>query len=153
MPSKGIQIYSYIAVSGCQIEFNVPGGNLVKNQLRTFSDDHLEVDKAHISGFFDFTGTFSFRVTENGNQIANESANINVLTGNIEAGTMKTMENQTSVVTNDLIVSYGYYEAGPGVAGLPSSDQCWVAVTPNYSAWMGQVAPQGSPQAAKPFSR
>ncbi len=74
-----------------------------------------------------------------------------MLSGNLEAGTLKTMENQASVVTNDVIVSYGYYDAGPGVAGLPKSDQCWVAVTPNYSTWMAEVAPQGSPQSSKPF--
>ncbi len=63
---------------GCQIEYNVPGSNLVRNKLKTFFDDHLEVDKAHIKGPFNFTGTFSFKVTQNGNQITSESVNINV---------------------------------------------------------------------------
>lgn len=153
MPSKGVQIYSYIAVPGCQIEFSVPGQNLVRNDLRVFHDDHLEVDKVHIKGPFNFKGTFSFRVTESGNQIANESVDINVLTGNLEGGTLKSMENQQSVITNGIIVSYGFYDAGPGVAGLPSSDQCWVSVTPDYSGWMGQLAPQGSPQATQPFRK
>jgi hypothetical protein len=153
MPSKGVQVYSYIAVPGCQIEYSVPGSNLVKNELRQFSNDHLEIDKSNIKGVFNFKGTFSFRVSENGNQIASESVDINVLTGVLEGGTLKSMENQLSIVTNEVIVTYGYYDSGPGVAGLPKSDQCWVTVTPNYSAWMGQVAPQGSPQATKPFSR
>jgi hypothetical protein len=153
MPSKGIQLYCYIAVPGCQIDFQVPGASLSRNELRRFFNDHLEVEKDHIKGAFNFTGTFSFRVTENGNQIASESVDINVLTGNLEGGTLKSMENQVSLITNDVIVTYGYYDAGPGVAGLPKSDQCWVTVTPNYSAWMGQIAPQGSPQATRPFCR
>lgn len=152
MPSKGVQCYSYVAVPGCQIEFSVPGSSIVRNQLRAFCNDHLEVDKDKIRGPFNFTGTFSFKVTQNGNQIAYESVDINTLTGNLEAGTLKTMENQTSVVTNDVIVCYGFYDAGSGVAGLPSSDQCYVTVTPNYSNWMGEVAPPGSHQASKPFS-
>jgi hypothetical protein len=76
---------------------------------------------------------------------------INTLTGNLEAGTLKTAENQTSVVTNDTVVCYGFYDAGPGEAGLPKSDQFYVTVTPNYSNWMGEVAPPGSQQASKPF--
>ncbi len=123
MPSKGVQCYSYIAVPGCQIEFAVPGTNRVKDQLKVFGNDHLEVDKKFIKGAFNFTGTFSFRVTRDGDQITLQSVNINTLTGNLEAGTLKTMENQTSVVTADVIVSYGYYDAGPGVAGLPNADQ------------------------------
>jgi hypothetical protein len=153
MPSKGVQCYSYIAAPGCQIEFDVPGANVVRNRLSTYCSDHLEVDKSKIHGVFNFTGTFSFKVTQNGNQIAYESVNINALTGDLQAGTLKTMENQTSIVANDVIVSYGFYDAGPGIAGLPSSHQCYVTVTPNYCNWMGQVAPPGSAQASKPFSK
>lgn len=153
MPSKGVQCYSYIAVPGCEIHFSVPGTNLVKNQIKTFGNNHLEVDKKNIHGVFDFVGTFSFKVLHDGNQIAYESVDINVVSGNLEAGTMKSMENQQAVASNGIIVAYGYYDAGPGVAGLPSSDQCYVTVTPDYSDWMGQVAPQGSGQAGQPFSK
>lgn len=153
MPSKGIQCYSYIAVQGCQIEFSVPGKTIVRNQFRSFSNDHLEVDKAQIHGTFNFTGAFSFKVTQNGNQVTSESVDINALTGALQAGTMKSMENQTSVVSNNIVVCYGFYDAGSGVAGLPASDQCYVTVTPNYSGWMSEAAPPGSPQASKPFSK
>jgi hypothetical protein len=153
MPSKGVQCYSYVAVSGCEVEFSVPGTTINRNQLRAFSSDHLEVDKDKIEGLFNFTGTFSFRVTHNGSQVACGSVDINTLTGNLEAGTLKTIENQTSLVANDAIVCYGFYDAGPGDAGLPSSDQFYVTVTPNYSNWMGDVAPPGSEQASKPFSK
>ncbi|RDW71674.1 hypothetical protein BP5796_07708 [Coleophoma crateriformis] len=153
MPSKGVQCYSYIAVPGCEIDFSVPGANVVRRELRVFSSDHLEVDKASISGAFKFTGTFSFRVTKDGSQVTFQDVGINTLTGDNESGSMETMGNQLSVVTNEVIVTYGFYDAGPGVTGLPSSDQCWVTVTPNYSGWMGQVAPPGSTQAAQPFTK
>jgi len=153
MPSKGVQCYSYLAVPGCQIEFSVPGNTISRNQLKTFCNDHLEIDKDKIKGVFNFTGTFAFRVIKYGNQIASGSVDINTLTGNLEAGTLKTVENQTAVVANDSIVCCGFYDAGPGGAGLPSSDQFYVTVTPNYSNWMGEVAPSGSQQASKPFSK
>lgn len=153
MPSKGIQCYSYIAIPGAQIVFSVPGTTITKTDLRQFANDHVEVDKVHIKGPFNFTGTFSFVVMFNGQQITTQNIDINTLTGDLEGGSMKTMENQTSVVTNDIIVSYGFYDAGPGVAGLPSADQCYVTVSPNYSSWMHDVASPGSPQADKPFTK
>jgi len=153
MPSKGVQCYSYVCVPGCQIEFSVPGTTITRNAQRQYTSDHLEVDKEHIKGAFNFSGTFSFRVTQNGNEIANEKISINVLTGNLEGGTLKTMANQASIVRNDVIVSYGYYDAGPGVAGLPNRDQCYVTVSPNYASWMSQLAPQNSPQSNKPFHK
>lgn len=153
MPSKGIQCYSYIAVAGCEVTLSVPGTALVRNQLRVFYNDHLEVDKKDIKGPFNFSGTFTFRVTQNGNQITTQDVSINTLTGDNDAGSMKTMGNQLSVITSDVIVTYGFYDAGPGVAGLPSSDQCFITVTPNYSSWQGQVAPRGSNQASKPFPK
>ncbi|CAG8972222.1 hypothetical protein HYALB_00011001 [Hymenoscyphus albidus] len=158
MPSKGIDCYFYVAVEGCQIEFSVPGTTICKDQLRQFGQDHLEVDKKEISGAFNFSGTFSFQVTHNGNQIAEESIVINVITGNLENGNLRSMENTQSVMTEEAIVTYGFYDAPDaithqGCAGLPKSDQCWVSVGPNYSSWMGQIAPPGSPQAEKPFSK
>lgn len=66
---------------------------------------------------------------------------------------MTSMVNQTSIVANDIIICYGFYDAGLGVAGLPEQDQCYVTVTPNYSSWMGNVAPAGSAEAGKRFSK
>lgn len=152
MPSKGVQCYSYVAVTGCEIQFSVPGKNIVKNDIKTFGNDHLEVDKKYMKGPFDFVGTFSFRVLQGGVQIAYESVDINVLSGNLEKGTLKTTENQQTILSNGIMVAYGFYDAGPGISGLPSSNQCFVTVTPDYSRWLGEIAPEGSENAAKPFS-
>lgn len=153
MPSKGVQVYSYIGAPNCQIEFSVPGTTLVKNELRRYSSDHLEVDKDNIKGAFTLSGTFAFKVLQDGREITQQSVDINTMTGNLGSSTMSAMANQISIVTEDLTVSYGFYDAGPGIAGLPSSDQCYVTVSPNYSSWMDTVATPGSPQASKPFSR
>lgn len=153
MPSKGVQCYSYVGVPGSQVEFSAPGVKIQRGDLKAFHNDHVEIDKKHINGPFNFTGTFEFTVTYNGNQITHQSVDINVLSGNLEGGTLRGLENQKSVVTNEVIVTYGFYDAGPGVGGLPSSDQCYVTVSRNFSGWMGDVAPNGSPQAQKPFSK
>jgi len=86
MPSKGVQIYSYIAVPNVQIEFSVPRQRLTINETRVFRKDRLEIDKKNISGHFNFTGTFEFQVIHDGREIAKEFVNINTVTGNLESG-------------------------------------------------------------------
>jgi hypothetical protein len=70
-------------------------------------------------------------------------------------GTMTTIANTHSVIHPDprIIVSYGFYESGTGHDILPDRHQCYITVTPNYSDWLGQVAPIGSPQRDQPFRR
>jgi hypothetical protein len=83
MPSKGVQVYSYICVPDVQVEFSTPGETITKSDQDKFSSDHLEVDKKHISGF-SFTGQFSFRVTRNGEELAKQWVDVNAMTGNVE---------------------------------------------------------------------
>ena len=53
-----------------------------------------------------------------------------------------------------MIITYGFYDAGPGEVGLPSQDQCYVTVcSTDNRYWMGTIAPPGSPQKQHPFSR
>lgn len=59
----------------------------------------------------------------------------------------------SAIQVKDLIITYGFYDAGPGLAGLTNRDQFYLAVGPNHNRWMGRVAPRGSPGAGKPFSR
>lgn len=60
----------------------------------------------------------------------------------------------TPIVTEEVIITYGFYDAGHGEAGLTNHDQCYVTVCSIANkTWMGTVAPPGSPQAQLPFSR
>lgn len=52
-----------------------------------------------------------------------------------------------------MIVAYGFYDAGPGLAALPKQHQCYVTVTPNYENWMRDTIPSGSDASNKPFNR
>ena len=150
--SKGVQVYAYIAATGCQVEFCVPKNTIVRNQLNQWSNDHLEVDSHNINGPFNYVGRFSFRVTRDGEELTSQWVNINTATGNLENGTMNSLAHTPSIVTDRIVITYGFYDAGSGKVGLPSSDQCYVTVTLNCSNWMGTLAPTGSSQADKPFS-
>jgi hypothetical protein len=152
MPSKGVQLYTFISVPGCRVEYSVPGETLVRDDLDQWHNDHLEVEKGKIHGPFNFTGRFTFKVTENNAEVTSQWCDINTMTGNLEQSTMKAMRDQRSIIRDNLIVTYGFYDADQGQAGLPKSHQCWVTVTPNHANWMGALAPGGSSQAQRKFS-
>ncbi|XXH04578.1 hypothetical protein Hte_010995 [Hypoxylon texense] len=152
MPSKGIYAYAYNGVPGCSVEFGVPGSTIIKKQLQSWSMDHLEVDSSKIPGHFDFVGRFYFKVFNNGKEIVYEYNCINSRTGNLHGGTMTSIRDTKCHRVENLIITYGFYDAGSGVAGLTNKDQCWVAVTQDRSDWMGTVSPVGSPASDRLFS-
>jgi hypothetical protein len=152
MPSKGILCYSYIAVDGVEIEFNVPKNSVTKRDQRQFGCDHLEVESSNL-GHFKFTGRFEFIVRRDGRELAKQWVDVNSMTGSLTHGTMKTMDETPSLLTEDLIVAYGFYDAGPGLAALPKQHQCYVTVTHNYENWMRDTIPPNSDVANRPFNR
>lgn len=155
MPSKGVQTYTYIAVPGCSVELSVPGQTIVKHELHQFWNGDLEIESSKIDSFFNKTGRFVFKVLHEGRLITEQWVEVNAITGGIGEGTMTTIANTHSVVHPDpsVIVSFGFYEAGQGHDILPNRHQCYITVTPNYSDWLGRLAPIGSPQRDQPFRK
>ena len=79
---------------------------------------------------------------------------INSFTRSLEGGNMKATADFSPIITPEVITTYGFNDAGHGEAGLTNHDQCYVAVcSVANKAWMGAVAPVGSPQADLPFSK
>ncbi|KAK0730917.1 PLC-like phosphodiesterase [Lasiosphaeris hirsuta] len=154
MPSKGVHAFAYIAVPGVSIEFSVPKQTVTVSQLNQFWNTPLEVETRNIVSFFDKKGRFTFKVFRNGQLITEQWVDVNAITGNASGGTMETIANTPSIFRgNDLIITYGLYEAGTGHDVLPNRHQCYVTVSPNYADWIGKLAPPGSPQENKPFGR
>ncbi|KAI1842418.1 hypothetical protein JX266_011459 [Neoarthrinium moseri] len=151
--SKRVQVYSWVAKDNYSVEFSVPGKKIRKNQRYSWSNDDLEVDSRSLQDTFD--GQFIFRVYNgNGAEVFSRTNTINAATGFIQSGNMTSLdEMQPQLVNNgEAVVAFGFYDAGPGWAGLPRAHQCWVTVTPNWAGWMASVAPLGSEQAKKPFN-
>jgi hypothetical protein len=126
MPSKGISVYSYTSTTDVAIEFTVPKERIVNTSADNFSRKDLEVESENIPGAANFTGQFQWRVLRDGVVIASAYNNINSLSGRMEGGTMTKTEAALSIVKDDLIISYGFYDSGVGIAGLPNKEQCWV---------------------------
>lgn len=127
MPSKGINVYSYTSLEDIAIEFTVPKVSVVNTSADNFTRKDLEVESKNIPGETNFTGQFKWSVLQNGVELASAYNNINSLSGRLEGGTMTKTEACLSIVKDDLIITYGFYDAGVGLAGLPSKDQCWVS--------------------------
>lgn len=152
MPSKGVLCFSYVAVDGIEIQFDVPKQSAKKTDQYQFGFDHLEVDASNL-GLLKIVGRFQFVVRRDGRELTKQWVDVNVLTGKLVAGTMVNMEQTPAVLTEDLIIVYGLYEAGPGLAGLPNQHECYVTVTRNYEDWMRDVIPQDGDKSNRPFSR
>jgi len=157
MPSKGVDVYSYISLPGYIVEFSAPQVIITNTSADNFTHNHLEVESHNIPGKWNFDGRFGFRVlrTDTGAVLANEYNVINTMSGNMTAGNMMMISATKSIITNDVVITYGFYDAGHGEVGLTNHDQCYVTVTPNRSDWMGMVAPpddSGSTVSDKPFS-
>lgn len=154
MPSKGVHAFAYIAVPGCSIEFSVPGETVTVKELYRFWNRAMEVESSAIKSFFDKRGRFSFRVLRNGKLVTEQWINVNAITGNASGGTMECIaETPSQFHGDDLVVSYGLYEARRGHGLLPNRHQCYVTVSPNYADWIGDLAPPGSPLEHRLFSR
>jgi hypothetical protein len=152
MPSKGVRCFTYIAVDGVEVEYTVPKQNVKKSNQRQFLHDHLEVESSNLP-HFKFTGNFEFAVLQHGQPVTKQWVAVNSLTGKLEDGTMVDMSQTPSIFVNDLVITYGFYDAGPGLAQLPKQHQCYVTVTKNYENWMRDVIPQGSDKSNRPFHK
>lgn len=161
MPSKGLSVYSYVSPKlppgQYIVEFSVPGpdGVIINGVGDNFTVKSLEMESKHIKGFTSFTGKFQWRVLKDGIEVAGAWNMINTFTGDLEGKEgMISTEHFAPFVLEDVIITYGFYDAGHGNIGLTNRDQCYVTVAPKSNAfWMGYLAPPGSPQAQLPYAR
>ncbi|OAG12171.1 PLC-like phosphodiesterase [Paraphaeosphaeria sporulosa] len=152
MPSKGVLCFSYLTVPGTSIEFTVPGKAVTKSDLQQYQTTHLEVESSALP-HFKFTGRFQFVVRRDGRDLTTQWVDVNSATGKLGDGTLKTMDQTPAVFVEDLVVCYGFYDAGPGVAGLPKQHLCYVTVTRNLENWMGDAIAQDQDMSSKKFSK
>ena len=152
MPSKGIDVYSYVGVPNCTIEFSIPGRTLKNGPDQNFKPTHLEIDKKDLSGTFNFDGNFEFKVIKDGKELTKQWNKVNVLSGDLVDGSMLKISSTQSIVKGDTVITYGFYDAGPkNPVGLSSSHQCYVTVSKRHTDWQGEIAPKGSDKAKKPL--
>lgn len=152
MPSKGILCFTYLAVDGVEVEYSVPNQNVKQAAQHDFAIDHLEVDKKNL-GTFSVTGKFEFVVRREDRELTRQWVSVNALTGKLSDGTINSMDQTPSIFAEDLVITYGFYDAGPGHAGLPKQHQCYVTVTRNYENWMRDTIRQDADISDRPFSR
>ncbi|KAJ4295379.1 hypothetical protein N0V90_007391 [Kalmusia sp. IMI 367209] len=101
MPSKGVKCFAYIAAPDTSVEFSVPNKSITKTDQKSYTCDHLEVESSNLPRF-KFTGRFEFKVRRGGREVNCQWVDINSLTGSLENGTMKDMEQTPSILVEDL---------------------------------------------------
>lgn len=143
MPSKGILCSSYLAVPDTNISFSVPGTTTTHSSLRTYETAHLEVESSALPRFH-FTGRFSFTVRRADRDLTTQWIDVNSMTGKLGDGTLGSLESTPAVFVEDMVVCFGFYDAGPGVAGLPKQHLCYVSVSFDRGDWMGEVVRRDS---------
>ena len=160
MPSKGLSVYSYVSPKlprgKYTVEFTVPGenGTVINHAKDNFTVKAMEMESHNIPGMRNFVGKFQWRVLRDGEEVASAFNKINTLTGSLAGGDMLSTQHFTPFTETDVIITYGFYDAGHGDSGLTDRDQCYVTICPRTNAdWMGELAPPGSKEAALPFSR
>ncbi|PYI02832.1 PLC-like phosphodiesterase [Aspergillus sclerotiicarbonarius CBS 121057] len=154
MPSKGLSVYSYIGVPGYAVGFAVPQQEVLRDASHNFTSNQLEIESSNIQGLRNFTGRFQWKVYRYGEPVADAHNDINTLTGKIEGGTMVATQDFHPIITEDAIITYGFYAAGHGEVGLTNRNQSYVTICSRENrSWMGSVAPPDSPAAQQPFSR
>jgi hypothetical protein len=152
MPSKGILCFTYLSVPGVSIEYTVPGTSIAQAAQHDFTTDHLEVDTSQLSTF-SFSGEFAFTVRRDDRILTRQCITINAVTGKLSNGDMMYMDRTPSIFIEDIVIAYGFYDAGPGHAGLPKQHQCYVTVTPNFENWMRDIIPQDAEISTRAFKR
>jgi hypothetical protein len=152
MPSKGILCFSYLTIPGTSIEFSVPKNSVIKTDLQQYQTTHLEIESSALPRF-KFTGRFQFTVRRDGRELTTQWVDVNSATGKLGDGTLKNMDDTPSVFVEDVVICYGFYDAGPGVAGLPKQHLCYVTVTRNLSDWMRDALPQDQDISSRKFNR
>ncbi|KAF7984805.1 hypothetical protein HWV62_11816 [Athelia sp. TMB] len=152
MPSKGVDYYSFIATDSTSVAFSGPRVGSTRTSANNFTKSHLEIESSNC-GWRTFTGNFAWNVLRNGQSLFDRSQEISSLTGNLDKGNLTHIMNTPTFIGRDYMVSYGLYDAGSGIAGLPNADQAWVTIVPNLANWMGDLVPNNSTEADQAFAQ
>ncbi|KAF7983449.1 hypothetical protein HWV62_21720 [Athelia sp. TMB] len=147
-----VDYYSFIATDSSSVAFSGPKVGSTRTSANNFTKSHLEIDSSNVP-WYTFTGTFAWKVLRNNQSLFERSQEISSLTGNLGDGNLTHLMNTPAVIGPDYTISYGLYDAGSGIAGLPNADQAWVTIVPNLANWMGDLAPLNSAQANQAFSQ
>ena len=104
MPSKGVDVYSYVSLPNANVGFSVPGRTLPRNYSNNYTSDHLEVEYADTNIIGD--GEFKWEVHREAT-IASRSVRINALTGSMSGEHLIPLDTP-AIFGDDFCVCYGW---------------------------------------------
>jgi hypothetical protein len=162
-PSKGVNYYAYLGRSGFKVIFQKPTdfGDSTQTVMEwpnrlgplfKMLTANLQIAESDI-GLTSSTGRFQWHVKYLSVEVFSGYAEIYPSSGNLGHSTVGDMMQTPSIITDNYSISYGFYDAGPGVGGLTNQDQFYMYATANQSNWMGNLANRDPSVKNAPFNR
>lgn len=154
MPSKGMDLYGFTPENDLPVSFDIkqPGSShtttINDTTPGTIFTRHIEVNTDlpfHVSGDYAMSAAG-----------VNRSCEVNGFTGNISNSNMNNMlGNQQAQISNNAVVSYGFYDAGSGYGDVSytSHHQNYACIgDANRPDWMAKMVANNKNAGTKPFS-
>ena len=124
--SKGVDAYVYCA-DDVSVEVTIAG------KTQTFSSGYHSF--SHDVGLINLFSE-SIKLEALGKTF---SGIIDPITGILFSSDFGHLLKTRSLFIGNHVISYGFYDAGPGYVGLPSRDQVYIYVGKNQSTWLGEL--------------
>lgn len=106
MPSKGIDVFTWIGLRGWHVEYTVPKDGVTHDGFRAWKRHHLEVDTKNIDGFLGTKGPFAFIVKDDRDNVVLQKKNtISALDFDVDEGDMTTIPDMQSLVKENYVVT------------------------------------------------
>ena len=126
--SKGVDAYVFttdntsVKVTIGSVSKTLANRDTFKNEIR--ATDYLKGTKNHVS------------LEAHGHKL---SGFVDPFTGLLFSNDFGHLLKMHSIIKDDYIVNYGFYDAGPGYLTLTNRNQVYVHVGKNHSNWMGRL--------------
>ncbi|MEO6702829.1 MAG: hypothetical protein ABI140_13510 [Jatrophihabitantaceae bacterium] len=153
MTSKGVEYTFYVGNLPAGIEVEAVDAGAEKPKLRVYVNGTGQWVTGNVQIGIDglgLTGRFSWE--SDTTPVYKGIADINPITGNATGGNLIDMMNTPSHTDGGIDISYGFYDAGPGIGDLTNQDQAYSYFTLSQETWMGDLASAYSQVGSAPFS-
>lgn len=153
MTSKGVDYTFYVGNLPSGIEVEATDAGASKPKLKVYVNGTGQWATGNVQIGIDGLGlSGEFNWATDTTPVYQGIADINPITGNMTGGNLVDMMKTPSHTDGGTNVSYGFYDAGPGIGDLTNQDQAYCYFTLSQENWMGDLVSWQSQVGGAPFS-
>jgi len=153
MTSKGVDYTFYVGNLPSGIEISATDAGASKPKLTAYVNGTGQWATGNVQIGIDglgLTGQFTWQTDTT--PVCKGVADINPITGNLTGGNLTDMMKTASFTDGGVDISFGFYDAGPGVGDLTNQDQAYCYFTLSQETWMGDLSSNNPQVGNAPFS-